>query len=96
MPRPAPRLRRPAAADTVIAPEVYRLRALLAALEDLSLAALLRELGTVLYNREIQRWAVLSDISDELIDQATLDARRRITERMLETEALKKQRRRRA
>jgi hypothetical protein len=60
-------------------------RTTMATLDTMALAALLRELGIVLYNREILRWRVLTDISDELIDVATLPARVRLTERLLVT-----------
>ena len=61
----------------------HRFRATLAQLDALALAALLRELGAVLYNRDILRWRVLTDISDELIDVATLAARARLTDRAI-------------
>ena len=63
--------------------EVEKLRATLADLDHLPLAALLRELGAILYNRDISQWKVLTDVSDELLDEATLEARKRMTERMI-------------
>ena len=66
-----------------MAPLLERFRALLAELDALCLAAMLPELGVVLYNREIVRWRVMMDISDELLDQALLPARARMTETML-------------
>ena len=58
-------------------------REALTKLQTLPLAALLRELGAVLYNREIAAWRVLVDVSDELIDHAMLEARARMTEQWL-------------
>jgi hypothetical protein len=37
----------------------------------------------VLYNREINRWRVVVDVSDELLDQALAPARARLTDKML-------------
>lgn len=55
------------------------LRDVLRKLDGAALAALLHELGFELYRREIARWRVLSDIADELMDQATFDARAKLT-----------------
>jgi hypothetical protein len=57
---------------------------LLEGLDALSLAGLLRELGAVLYNRQIREWRVVVDVSDQLLDAATLPARVRLTERLVE------------
>ncbi|MGH7393371.1 MAG: hypothetical protein ACREM3_28540 [Candidatus Rokuibacteriota bacterium] len=57
---------------------------LLQSLDGLALAALLRELGVELYRREIARWRVLTDISDELLDQLTFAARRKLITRVLD------------
>lgn len=54
-------------------------------LDPVSFAALLRELATEAYNRNISRYGVLIDISDELIDAVTFDARVRITDKWLST-----------
>jgi hypothetical protein len=81
-----PRPRHPAVAptpDAVQSPERAQLRALLTALDDPTIAALLREIGHVLYNREILRWRVLTDVSDELLDRATAPARIRLLDRAL-------------
>jgi len=64
--------------------DIEAFRALLAALGPLPLAALLRELGVILFNREVIRWRVLVDISDELIDGEMLAVRERLIERVLE------------
>lgn len=95
MPRRPGRPRRIPPPEFVPSPEAYRLRQLLAALDALPLATLLRELGAVLYNREIRQWAVLTDIADELLDEATLAARRRLFERWQQQETLKAGRRKR-
>jgi hypothetical protein len=55
-------------------------RSLLREMNDLSFAVLLRELAFASYNRAISRWAVLSDIADELVDEVTIAARQRITD----------------
>jgi hypothetical protein len=62
--------------------EITRLRSTLGDLDTLPLAALLRELGVVLYNRDIVRWRALTDISDEMLDGATLAARSRLVARV--------------
>lgn len=66
------------------AEDVQAFRALLKALGPLPLAALLRELGAVLFNREVIRWRVLVDIADELVDAEMLAVRERLIERALE------------
>lgn len=63
--------------------DIEAFRALLAALGPLPLAALLRELGVILFNREVIRWRVLVDISDELIDAEMLAVRERLIERVI-------------
>lgn len=62
---------------------VQRLHTFFDTIGDVGLAALLRELGRALYNREIQAWRVLVDISDELLDRETYDAKARLTEKWL-------------
>jgi hypothetical protein len=54
---------------------VQEFRALLRRLDPAELTALLHELGFELYQREIARWRVVSDMADELLDRATYDAR---------------------
>jgi len=58
-------------------------RRMLRELDMVSFAALLRELAVEIYNRDIRRYSVLIDITDEIIDQATLAARARITDRWI-------------
>lgn len=81
----SPRVARPdpLSISPITAPMVHELRAMLDDLDALCLAALLRELGRVLYNREIVRWRVVVDISDELLDDALAPARLRLTEQLL-------------
>jgi hypothetical protein len=62
---------------------VQRLHLLFDAVGDVGLAALLRELGRALYNREIHAWGVLVDISDELLERATASADQRLTDKWL-------------
>lgn len=49
----------------------------------LRLEALLRELAAEAYNRNISRYGILVDISDELVDAVSFDARVRITDKWL-------------
>jgi hypothetical protein len=58
---------------------------LLVALDNLSLASLLHEIAPTLYNREVMRWRVLTDIRDELVDRETFAARDRLLARSLAT-----------
>lgn len=60
-----------------------QLRAFLGAMESTALAALLRDMGIELYNREIREWRVLTEISDELLDRETVAARGRLVDRWL-------------
>ena len=46
---------------------------------DDQVATLARELAFEVFHRGIPRWRVLLDIADELLAQATLAARKRIT-----------------
>src|SRR5438046_3123558 len=48
---------------------VASFRRLLRSISDEEFAALLRELGVALYERDIRDWRVLSGISDELLDR---------------------------
>jgi len=64
--------------------DVEQLRTTLKHLHALSLAALLREVAAVLFNRSVNRWRVLVDISDELIDAEMLAVRERLIERVLD------------
>ncbi len=75
--------------DPTIPWSVPRLHVLFDAVGDLGLAALLRELGRALHNRDVLAWKVLVDVSDELLDRATADARRRIGERWLDKDTRK-------
>ena len=68
--------------------DVMRLEAfrrLLSELDPASFAALLRELATEAYNRNISRYGVLVDISNELLDAVTFAARVRIVDKWLAT-----------
>jgi hypothetical protein len=58
-------------------------RRFLRELDLVSFAALLREQAAELYNRNIRQYQVLIDVSDEMVDAATLPARARITDRWL-------------
>ncbi len=78
--RPTPKAAR-SDNDTVTDPSVVRQA--LRVLEAPAMAALLRELGHELYNREILEWRVLTDISAELIDRATFAGRARLAEQWL-------------
>jgi hypothetical protein len=63
------------------------LSSFLRSLDALALAALLRELGVELYRREIARWRVLAELSDELIDSVTFSARRTLARYIVTTPA---------
>lgn len=65
-------------------------------LDPASFAALLRELAAEAYNRDISRYRVLLDISEELLDGATLAARERLADRWLGQKALSAPRKPRA
>jgi hypothetical protein len=67
--------------------EVAQFREALNLLGALPMAALLREIGITLFNRGIARWQILTDISDELLDAAMLEARARLTTKWLEKPA---------
>src|SRR2546425_1656296 len=51
-------------------------------LDTLGLSALLRDAGRELFNRDIYRWREVADVANELLDQETLAARRRLVEQM--------------
>lgn len=55
-------------------------RRLLRSISNEEFAALLRELGVALYERDIREWRVLSGISDELLDRSTLKEREELAE----------------
>lgn len=52
-----------------------RVQAFLRRLDDLSFAALLRELGHRLYEKDVREWRSMIDISDELVDRVTFSTK---------------------
>lgn len=64
--------------------EITKLRSTLKDLDVLPLAALLRELGAVLYNRDVSQYRALTDVSDELLDTVTLRARQALAGRAVD------------
>ena len=51
-------------------------------LDTLGLSALLKDAGRELFNRDIYRWREVADVANELLDQETLAARRRLVGQM--------------
>lgn len=75
---------------------IVEFRGILRALNASDVAALLRELGHELYQRELRSWRVLIDMSDELIDQETMAARQHTAQRLIAEERAYRRKRRRA
>ncbi len=70
-------------------------RSVLRSLSEAGLAALLTELAFSLYEREITRWRVLTELADELMDRETFLARRHLDEDWIRKARRKVTRRRR-
>ena len=59
-------------------------------LDTLGLSALLKDAGRELFNRDIYRWREVADVANELLDQETLAARRRLVEQMTSGSGVRK------
>src|SRR2546422_5247397 len=65
-------------------------------LDTLGLSALLKDAGRELFNRDIYRWREVADVANELLDQETLAARRRLVEQMTSGSGVRKRTQRHA
>ena len=65
-------------------------------LDTLGLSALLKDAGRELFNRDIYRWREVADVANELLDQETLAARRRLVEQMTSGSGVRKRAQRHA
>jgi len=59
-------------------------------LDTLGLSALLKDAGRELFNRDIYRWREVADVANELLDQETMAARRRLVEQMTSGSGVRK------